>query len=585
MRMDALFLKLLNMSISAGWLILAVIVLRLLLQKAPKWTRCALWAMAALRLICPFSIESVFSLIPSAETLSPQTVKYAARPEIHSGVPVIDNTLNPVIGESFAARPEASVNPLFVWMFIASILWVAGAALMLIFALAGYLRTRRNVREAVLLRENIWLCDAVASPFLLGILRPRIYLPSGISGEQMEYVLAHERAHLKRKDHIWKALGYLLLMIYWFHPLVWAAYILFCKDVEMACDEKVAKNLNGTGKKAYSNALLSCGMQRKMVIACPLAFGEVNVKERVRSVLNYKKPAFWVVAVAVVCCAAVGVCFLTDPKQRVEASGSRAEDDAEGQGGSGTQDGAGMQGGSGTQEDTGIQDGIGSQGSAGIQDDGNKEAGEESQMQGQLPDAAPLSITGYAVYDALIAEAKSVLEDRDKYTGEHFSSVFYDNWDYETLGYLLRDLDGDGVEELIFGENSGVLEGWNGIIYDLYTIVDGKLVHILDGWERNRYYLCENGCIANESESSAFESTHAYYKYEQSGLKLIEAVIHHIDANGEEWFYSTEYTDQWYYYEEKPSPDVYYEITAEDADAVMAKYVHEYPQFTSFEEP
>ena len=311
--MDAIFLKLLNMSLAASWLILAVMVLRLILKKAPRWISCTLWATVAIRLICPYFFESSFSLVPSAETISSTTVRYAREPAIDSGVSFINNALNPIISESFAPAPGASVNPLYIWMFIASIIWVIGLISLLGYALVSFLRLRGKVREAAPLREKIWLCDAVKSPFILGLIRPRIYLSSSMDEEQMRYVLAHEQAHLKRRDHWWKFLGYLLLAVYWFNPLVWAAYILLCRDIEIACDEKVIRDMDMNEKKAYSDTLVSCSMQRRLIMACPLAFGEVGVKERVRSVLNYKKPAFWGIMAAIAVCVVVAVCFLTNP--------------------------------------------------------------------------------------------------------------------------------------------------------------------------------------------------------------------------------------------------------------------------------
>lgn len=312
--MDAVFLKLFNMSVAASWLILAVIGLRLLLRRAPRWLLCALWAIVAVRLICPLSIESSLSLIPSAETLSTTAVRYAQEPAIDSGVRFIDSTLNPIISESFAPAPGASVNPLHIWMSVAGGAWGIGLIGMLGYALVSFLRIRGKLREAIPLRDKIWLCDAVKSPFILGVLRPRIYLSSGTEEEQMKYILVHEQAHLKRGDHWWKPLGYMLLAIYWFNPLVWLAYILLCRDIEMACDEKAIKEMNLQEKKAYSDALVSCSMQRRLVMACPLAFGEVGVKERVTKVLSYKKPAFWVIMASIVVCVVMAVCFLTNPR-------------------------------------------------------------------------------------------------------------------------------------------------------------------------------------------------------------------------------------------------------------------------------
>lgn len=316
--MDAVFLKLLNMSIAAGWLIMAVIFLRLIFKKAPKWIRCILWAIVAVRLVCPFTIESPLSLIPSAETVSPAVIQYAQKPVINSGVSYINNTLNPVISESFAPAPGASVNPLQIWMFIASIIWIIGMAVILGYALVSFLRIHGRVREAARLRDNVWLCDAVKSPFILGVFRPQIYISSAADDEQLRIILAHEQAHLKRRDHWWKLSGYLLLAVYWFNPLMWVAYILLCRDIELACDEKVIKNMDMDSKQAYSNVLVDCSISRRIIMVCPLAFGEIGVKARVKSIINYRKPAFWVVIIAVAACVVAAVCFLTNP--RTEAS-------------------------------------------------------------------------------------------------------------------------------------------------------------------------------------------------------------------------------------------------------------------------
>lgn len=316
--MDAVFLKLLNMSITAGWLILAVFVLRLLLRRMPKRFICALWAIAAVRLVCPLSFESAFSLIPSAETVSPEVVRYEKEPAIDSGVPVINDVLNPVVRDNFTRTPGASVNPLQVWVWAASVVWAVGLAAMLGYAAVSYLRIRKQVQESVPLwdkMDNIRLCDTVQSPFILGIVRPQIYLPSGMDEEQMSSVLAHERVHLRRGDHIWKPFAFLLLSVYWFHPLVWAAYFLFCRDIELACDERAVMDMDFDGKKAYCQALLACSMPKRVMLSHPLAFGEGRVKQRVKLVLHYRKPAVWVMAAAVILCVVVAVCFLTDPKK------------------------------------------------------------------------------------------------------------------------------------------------------------------------------------------------------------------------------------------------------------------------------
>ena len=313
--MAAVFLKLLNLSISASWLVLAVLVLRLVSKRSPKWMNVLLWGMVALRLMLPFSIESALSLIPSAETLSPEVVRFDPAPTITSGVEFIDNAVNPSLSESFAAAPLASVNPLYVWTYLAGWVWLIGLGAMLLYALVSYLRLRRRVSVSLCVRENIYLCDAISSPFILGVVKPRIYLPSGLDEVERQNVLSHERAHLTRRDHWWKPLGFALLAVYWFNPLLWLAYALLCRDIELACDERVIRTMDESAVKTYSTVLLACSMPRKAVITCPLAFGEVGVKERVRNALRYKKPAFWVVAASVAVCVVVAVCFLTNPER------------------------------------------------------------------------------------------------------------------------------------------------------------------------------------------------------------------------------------------------------------------------------
>ncbi len=310
--MAAVFLKLLNLSISASWLVLAVLVLRLVSKRSPKWMNVLLWGIVALRLVLPFSIESALSLIPSAETVSPAAVQFDPAPTITSGVSVIDNAVNPSLSEHFAAVPTASVNPLYVGAYLAGWVWLIGLGAMLLYALVSYLRLRRRVSVSLPIQDHIYLCDAISSPFILGVVKPRIYLPSGLDEVQRQNVLAHEQAHLARRDHWWKPLGFALLAVYWFNPVLWLAYTLLCRDIELACDERVIRTMDESAVKTYSTVLLACSMPRKAVITCPLAFGEVGVKERVRNALHYKKPAFWVVAASVAVCVVVAVCFLTE---------------------------------------------------------------------------------------------------------------------------------------------------------------------------------------------------------------------------------------------------------------------------------
>ena len=310
--MSAIFLKVLNMSITASWLILAVVLTRLILKKAPKWIPCLLWGLVAIRLICPFSFESVLSLIPSSETI-PANIAQQHEPAITSGITIVNEVVNPVISRSFTPAPTESANPLQIVIPVAAIIWIAGIVIMLAYALISYLKLKKSVSVCVPVKEGILSCDEVKAPFILGVFRPVIYVPSSMHGETLYHVIRHETAHLERHDHWWKPLGFLLLSVYWFNPLCWIAYILLCRDIEMACDEKVIRDMDRDDMAAYSQALLDCSFPRRRIAACPLAFGEVGVKERVKGVLNYKKPAFWIVLIAVLACVCLAVCLLTDP--------------------------------------------------------------------------------------------------------------------------------------------------------------------------------------------------------------------------------------------------------------------------------
>lgn len=311
--MADVFLKIVNMSIAASWLVLAVLVFRFVFKKTPKWIHVLLWGIVAVRLLCPFSIESALSLIPSAETISPE-IMMDATPTIHTGIPAVNSVVNPVISEAFAPEPLASANPLQIWIPVLAVIWGIGVALLLAYTAISYWRLCRKVSMAVHLRDNIYQSETVVSPFVLGLIKPKIYLPFHMDGQNLEHVVSHEQAHIRRRDHWWKPLGFLLLTIHWFNPLMWLAYVLLCRDIELACDEKVVRELGMEQRADYSQALLACSVNRRMIAACPLAFGEVGVKERVKTVLNYKKPACWIVAAAMIACLVVAACFLTNPK-------------------------------------------------------------------------------------------------------------------------------------------------------------------------------------------------------------------------------------------------------------------------------
>ena len=327
--MTELFLNVLGMSISALWLIGAVLLLRLALKRSPKWIHVLLWALVAIRLVCPFSFESRLSLMPqdisSGTALEEWSDDYVGDTHfIHDANPGYQAAVNAgrepisagedgyyvVTGPDKVSEPEtvkSTVLPRLV------LVWVGGMAVLSAYAVCSYLALRRKMATAVLLKRNIYRSEAAPSPFVLGLFRPRIYLPFSMEASAIPHVLAHERSHIRRKDHWWKPLGFLVLTVHWFNPAVWLSYILLCRDIELACDERVIREMDAAQQAAYSQALLSCSIHRRSIAACPLAFGEVGVKRRVRNILNYKKPAFWVVLMALVLCVAVAVCFLTDP--------------------------------------------------------------------------------------------------------------------------------------------------------------------------------------------------------------------------------------------------------------------------------
>ena len=320
--MSELFLKILNLGITASYVMAAVMLLRLIFRKkAPKKLICALWLLVGLRLICPFSLESVLSLIPSAETVPPEIVS-SPSPQITSGFAAFNSVVNPVLSETFAPTPEQSVSPMQILTEVGAWVWIVGVLVVCLYGLISYVRLKRKMADAVLLSGNIFESEKAESPFILGFHRPKIYLPFSLSDADRENVIAHETAHIKRKDHIIKPLAFLLLAVYWFNPLVWVSYVLLCRDIELACDEKVIRALSEDSRKEYAKSLLDCAVKRKSIAACPLAFGEVGVKTRIKGVMNYKKPAFWVVLITVAAIIVTSVCFLTNPKKDADKVGT-----------------------------------------------------------------------------------------------------------------------------------------------------------------------------------------------------------------------------------------------------------------------
>lgn len=635
--MSELFLHFLNSGIAAGWLVLLVLAARLLLKKAPKWVAPALWGIVALRLILPFSIESALSLIPSAETVSPEVVHYDPRPTITSGVTVIDNAVNPVLSESFAVEDAAvSVNPLDIWMGIAGAVWLIGVAIMLGYAIVSWARLRRRVGTAVRLEGNVYQSENAPSPFILGVLRPRIYIPFTLQGTALSCVLAHERAHLARRDHWWKTLGYVLLSLYWFHPLLWVAYLLLCRDIELACDERVIRMATSEQRADYSQALLACSAaHRRRITACPLAFGEVGVKARVKRVLSYKKPAFYLVLAAVAVCVVLAVCGLTDPKTEDDGNtpyrwiSSVAVEDVDraalssGEELTDTQLAALVNALHAVKKDELSGDGRGTPHTARVtltcgEAEYTLSAGggiiEFSCSDNTLFDAptgpvweihnetlatliisfssttATLPVepdvitppTGNAAFDALILaveQSRAEAANGGEFDTERFSGTLMPSNDsFQTPGWLLYDIDGDGQDELLFGENSD--DAWDSMVFHIYASDGTPVVY---GWERSRYTLCKYGVVMHEGSGGASEYSTSFYHYRKGTLVPIETVYFHEDT----WYHGKGKKDSDFYVQQSSgeyvvSPD-FTPISEDRAEEILGIYSKLSLTFTPFD--
>lgn len=304
--MTDLFLRLFNISATAGWIVIAALLVRLCFRKMPRWVCCLLWGVVGLRLMLPVTLESAVSLLPSAQVI-PQDIAVTQTPAINSGIPAVNRAVNPL----FATMEALPLQQILFW---ASVVWLAGMVLLLAYGGLSYIKLCRQVRISVCKQDDVYLCDGIETPFLLGLFRPRIYVPSGLDEGMLAHILAHEQAHIRRKDYLWKPLGFLLLCVYWFNPLLWVGYILLCRDIERACDERVIAQKDNLFRVNYMDALLACSLHRRMILTCPVAFGEVSVKTRVKGIVRYKKPTVWVISLSVATCALVTVCFLTSPK-------------------------------------------------------------------------------------------------------------------------------------------------------------------------------------------------------------------------------------------------------------------------------
>ena len=533
--MTKLFLTLLNIGIKAGWLILAVLLLRVILRKAPRWTVCLLWGVVALRLVFPFPIESVFSLIPSAQTV-PMEIERMEKPEVYTGIGFVDEHVNPVITSQMTPEVEESVNPMQIIIWVAALVWIVGIVLFQTYTLVSYMELRRKVRISIPFRSSrqqlprqlewgenlkiyrkIYVCDQMKSPFILGILNPKIYLPAGMDEAAYENIIQHEATHLKHGDQFWKPLGYLLMSVYWFQPLSWVAYAFFCKDMELACDERATMGMQKSEKASYCQTLLACSTNRQILAACPVAFGEVGVKERVKHVLNYKKPAFGIVLVACVVCIVTVVCFLTNPK---------VENGNDTQSVNGTEETAATDVVSGTE--SGNTDIPESSDNVFEQSFGET---EENQAYGQVLDEYRDMVQNRFYLDVLNTD------EREKSFGPDIGSEIRTR--VQNVFYAFYDIDGNETEELIIAAGEqGIGVGNPKFMprnYDLYTYHDGKVIHVFDDYEfgyRTNFDLCENGVIEVSSNDSAAESSFLFFRIGADGASPV--VIDNFVCIGEQ---------------------------------------------------
>lgn len=292
--MGNLFLAVLNMSLTASYVIVFVIIIRLLLKKIPKIYSYVLWFAVLFRLICPFSFDSLFSLIPKSVNI-PQDIAYSPKPEINSGIAAIDSAVNNVLPPPLNAA--ASANPMQIWIAIGEAIWLIGIAVLIIYSVYATVKLYRNLRFAKHLEDNIYIINGYKTPFVFGIVNPKIYLPNHLTESEKSYVLLHEQTHIKRLDHIVKLAFFIVTCIHWFNPLVWIAFYLMGEDMELSCDEKVVKQMGNSIKKEYSSSLLSMSTGRRILGGSPIAFGENNTEGRIKNILNYKKPSLWVLIV------------------------------------------------------------------------------------------------------------------------------------------------------------------------------------------------------------------------------------------------------------------------------------------------
>ena len=517
----------LNIGIKAGWLILAVLLLRVLLRKAPRWTVCLLWGVVALRLVFPFSIESVFSLIPSAQTV-PMEIERMEKPEVYTGIGFVDERVNPVITSQMAPEVEESVNPMQIIIWVAALVWIVGIVLFQTYTLVSYMELRRKVRISIPFRSSrqqlsgqlewgetpkiyrkIYVCDQIKSPFILGILNLKIYLPAGMDEAAYQNIIQHEAMHLKRGDQFWKPLGYLLMSVYWFQPLCWVAYVFFCKDMELACDERATMGMRKAEKASYCQTLLACSTNRQILAACPVAFGEVGVKERVKHVLKYKKPALGIVLVACVVCIVAAVCFLTNPKKE-NGNGTRSAN--------GTEEAAGT-------EAMDVVSGT---------ESGNTDT---TQISDNVYEQSFGEIEGKQAYEQVLDEYRDMVQNRfylDELNTDAREESFGPDigaeirMQVQNVFYAFYDIDGNGTEELIIAAGEqGIGVGNPKFMprnYDLYTYHDGKVIHVFDDYEfgyRTNFDLCENGVIEVSSNDSAAEFSILFFRLGADGVSPV----------------------------------------------------------------
>ena len=569
--MERIFAEILQMSNTAAWVILAVLLVRVVLRKAPKKYSYWLWSVVGFRLCCPvtwritlpawalrlFSREQ-WGPAPAAPVAPVTEVTPVAPPTVTADIVTQNPLLAPVAEALPAPNPAASVDPIQVWLFIGAVIWCVGVVILLTYSVVSYFRLRRRMETAILLRDNIYQSDKVRSPFILGFVWPKIYIPFGLDEKTSRYVLSHEGYHLRRRDHLIRAFAFLVLSVHWFNPLCWLSFYLMGKDMEMSCDEKVLSKEKGSVKD-YSMSLLSFAANRRFPAPSPLAFGETAVKSRIKNVLHWRRPKTWVTLVSALLCLLVVVSCSADPAEEPETPQSEPvavveqeqeqspadlpEEPSEEQPIPDNAD-APNEPETPAEPETPTE----SEAPAEPQTPDEPETSDEPEETAEEQQAEILYAKILEIYYNGITSGNWGASEDEIYYGPRsddwgeadevsYMWPFYFDGTLADAGYCIKDLNQDGVPELLV---SPVADAAGGEIYDLFTCADGEVIHLAASGERDAFYLCTDNTIAEYGSGGAFFSVWNYYdvKTGEHALYCKETVVYDGEKDEDNpWFY------------------------------------------------